>query len=155
MNDRSYLAGQRIFRLWIDPYNGWCSGLNVFPTHNNFTQPVIMLEEVAAVAKLMALHHSNVIVLGTLLHAEHHSAEVVLRQLQRLHTLPTSSIRPARCSPPTRLVIALPGGSLSSTCPLLSTVLTRHAPGCFVLAHALAVVAREYGFSSWPQLVLS
>ncbi len=29
---------------------------------------------------------------------------------------------------------------------------SRHASGRFVLAHALAVIAREYGFSSWPQL---
>ncbi len=56
----------------------------MWPTHKNFTQALIVLEEVGAVSKPMPLHNERVIALSALLYGKHSSAESILSQVGSL-----------------------------------------------------------------------
>ena len=59
--------------------------MQVWPTHEQFTQQLIVVEEVGAIAKPMPLHHGCVIALRPLLEVEHCSAQGGLCEARSLN----------------------------------------------------------------------
>ena len=83
----AHLDRDWIFRLWIVPEDHGFSGLQGRPAaHEDGTQALVMLEEVGAVAKPMALHDGWILALRALLQAEHCGVEIAMRQVRRFHT---------------------------------------------------------------------
>jgi hypothetical protein len=75
-----------MFRLRIDPCDRWFGCLHLWPSHENFAQPLIVVEKVCSIAEPIPLQERCVITFHMLLYVEHRGAEIAVRQLQSLDT---------------------------------------------------------------------
>src|SRR3990170_8413957 len=74
-----------MLRTRIDPDGHGVAGLQGCPTHDNFTQPLIVAEEVGSIAEPMPSQERCVAAFRALLYPEHRRAQVTGRQVRSLY----------------------------------------------------------------------